>query len=86
MIVVKVELWPGGDAERAEALGIVAIANRGYVNNEDDLCKYDVELQQAPTSTTKYRIRLKRGHLTHWRRRGWLRLVRLALESVDHHA
>lgn len=74
MIVVKVELWPHGDAERAAPLGVLAIRNSGPVGGRD-LYKYEVELQEKGRST--YR------HLTHYRRRGWLHLIKLALESLD---
>jgi hypothetical protein len=79
MIVVKVEMWPFGDAEKAEVLGLVAVVNRGSAGNDPDLCAYDVEMQQPRTGK-----KAVRGHFTHWRRRGWLHCVRLALEAVDY--
>jgi hypothetical protein len=79
VIVVKVEMWPGGDAEKAEPLGIVAIANRGHVGEDSDLCKYDVQMHRPRTDRKPVL-----GHFTHWRRRGWVRCVRLALEAVEH--
>ena len=78
MIVVKVELWPHGDAEKAEPLGVVAVANQGSAGKDSDLFRYDVQLQRSKGAPI-------RGHFTHWRRRGWLHLVRLALEAVDYH-
>lgn len=75
MLVVKVEVWPNGDAERAYPLGVMAVRNSGHVKDTKDLCQYEVEMQEKGVA--------RRAHLTHWRRRGWLHLVRLALESVD---
>lgn len=76
MIVVKVELWPGGDASKAEPLGVIAIRNTGAIGTDSDLYGYEVELQSGKSH--------RRGRFTHWRRRGWLRCVRLALEAIDH--
>lgn len=95
MIVVKVELWPHGDAELAEALAVVAIANVGqeprgeleptgqrWVDPDPDEFAYDVQLQEYQTGTTKAPPKVRRAHITHWRRRGWKTLVRRALNEV----
>ena len=86
MIVVKVELWPGGDAMRSEALGVIAIANKGVPERGDvsiphfpgdqDYHVYQVELQDVRRGTTRGR------RIGHWRRRGWRVLVKRAIEEV----
>lgn len=77
MLVVKVELWPGGDASQAEPLGLVLIANTGPVGDEDpDHCNYQVQVQDARST------RLTGRRITHWRRRGWKVLVRKAVEAA----
>jgi len=86
MLVVRVEIWPGGDESRAENIGIVAIANRGYVQAEEededadapDLCTYDVELH-----TPRIAGKVSHTGLLHYRRRGWIRLVAHCLEVLD---
>ena len=82
MIVVRVEIWPGGDENRAENIGIVAIANRGYVQAEDedapDLCTYDVELH-----TPRLAGKVLHTGILHYRRRGWMKLVAHCLEVLD---
>ncbi len=83
MIVVKVELWPGGSAEKAESLGVMCIANRGQAGEDPDHCSYDVELQRMQTGTTKTRASAFRSRVTHYRRKGWLRLVTRAFEALD---
>lgn len=44
MIVVKLELWPGGDESRKEDLGTALIAN---VSNLADLSSYSVVLKKG---------------------------------------
>ena len=86
MIVVKIEKWPDGDAEKAESLGVVCIANRGQVTNPPstlpdapkdfnaDLYNYSVEVQDTKhRGGTIFRIQ-------HFRRKGWLPLVAQALD------
>lgn len=81
MIVVKVELWPYGQALEAEVLGVMCVANTGsYAHDgtgDKDEFYYDVELQKTtgPRSVVQKRI-------IHWRRHGWERLVRKAFEAV----
>lgn len=75
MIVVRVELWPGGDHNKAENLGVVSIANRGCPELENlDHCTYDVQLDEPGA---RHRTTVK-----HYRRRGWRKLVAAALDSV----
>lgn len=77
MLVIKVELWPHEDATDAKPLGIIAIRGTGSVGAMDaDLHGYQVELQRDNGWVSGRRV-------THWRRRGWLRLVKLALEALD---
>lgn len=82
MLVVKVELWPLGDAEAAEPLGVVAIMNTGPTKlaetnpSDSDERNYVVELQPRDGYTRRAKVR-------HYRRRGWLTLVRRALEELD---
>lgn len=85
MIVAKIELWPHGSAEDAEVLGIVMIRNIGHPRLAEqppvdpDLYEYEAELQQ-PGSTKPASRRVK---LVHWRRRGWVHLLREALAKLD---
>lgn len=79
MIVVRVELWPGGDPAMAENLGVLAIANEGP--NQDprgsdaDLYRYEVQLD---TRDPKH----VRRHVVHFRRHGWEKLVATAFGAV----
>ena len=89
MIVVKVEMWPAGDANKAEPLGILAIVNRGkpgkvpylepggqrWRDYDLDEYSYDVEFQKfkGPHAGKT------RTSLVHYRRRGWVQLVHQAV-------
>lgn len=77
MIVCKFELWPGGDAERAEPLGLLLVANDGQVENGDpDQFMYNLQFQEPRSA------KVWRGRVKHWRRRGWRVLVRRAVEEM----
>ena len=86
MLVIKCEIWPDGNAERAMVLGVIAVKNVGKegLAEDSDQFRYDVELQQFQTGTTKIAPRVRRARVAHWRRRGWLTLVRKAVEAVEH--
>ena len=89
MIVLKVELWPLGDAAAAESLGVLLIKNVGqepipyldpngqrYADPDVDQYAYELELQADGGR--------RRGHLFHHRRRGWKTLVRNAVMEMLH--
>ncbi len=46
MLVIKIEMWPHGDSERARSLGVATIANTG--RGTRDVADYDVRLFKAP--------------------------------------
>jgi hypothetical protein len=77
MLVVKVEVWPGGDAEQADPLDVLLIRNMGpEANGEDtdpDLARYQVCWQSRPQDTV---------FVTHYRRRGWRVLLDHALREL----
>ena len=65
MVVVKIELWPGGMEEKARILGICSISND--LSGNKDFGNYKVELSHAG----KYILRKgmwKKGQLKHHRR------------------
>ena len=82
MIVVRVDKWPDGDAHRATNLGVIAIANRGLSDKEDpspnDMDLFDYEVMYQPLKG-----RRRRAYISHYRRRGVLKLVERALEAVS---
>jgi hypothetical protein len=80
MLVVRVELWPGGDSSRAENLGVLLVVNEGHqAGAEPDLYDYKVGFQ---TRDGKHH---PTKHVRHYRRAGWERLVARSLEAVRHH-
>jgi len=82
MIVVKVELWPHGDAEKAEPLGVLAIRNTGDhaggTGVDPDHYYYELSFQDGKATRPFY------ARIMHYRRRGWKVLVRRAVEELMH--
>src|SRR5262245_34111022 len=78
MIVVKVELWPGGSEARKRSLGIAFIVNDG--TGTKALGNYNVMLGKMRDATQAYRI----GKLKGWPRRGspW-NLLMLAFGAAE---
>ncbi len=78
MLVIRVELWPFGDAEKAESLGILAISNKGriYEDKYPQYYNYDVELHEPG------KMKSRRAAVSHCRKEGWQVLVRKALEVI----
>lgn len=60
MIVVKVEMWPGGDKSRKRSLGSMSIAN---VSGNDKLANYIYELYGAKGIT------MNSGNIMHYPRK-----------------
>lgn len=83
MIVVKVEMWPGGDAEKAEPLGVLMIENTGKLVGSplfDEPAEPDHFYYNTEVHDYKRNRRPERQRITHYRRRGWQALVRKAVE------
>lgn len=91
MIVVKIELWPAGDASAAQPLGILAVARQPqepvpyldpneqrYAAPDRDQFPYKLEFTRFDTGTKT------RGRVFHHRRRGWVVLVRDAVMELFH--
>lgn len=77
MLVVKVEMWPGGDPAKAEPLDVLLITNTGKQpegTKDADLFEYKVMWQSNHH---------KRAGVFHYRRRGWQKLLVRALEALD---
>ena len=62
MVVVKLELWPGGDETQARPLGIIAIANDGTGNA--DAGNYTAEASHAGRYFGRRREPYKRCRVT----------------------
>ena len=60
MIVCKIELWPDGDNQNVELLGVVAISNDG--SGTDETGNYNVELHESPRDAGRSEI-WKRGRM-----------------------
>ncbi len=71
MIVAKIEMWPGGNANRARDLGVIEIANSGGDHAHGD---YDVQLQKSPEYARRPGI---------WKRGAVQRFPRLRLGPYD---
>lgn len=66
MIVVKMELWPGGDHTRARILGIIQIANDG--TGDVNFGNYTVEASHAGKYFNKRKEPYRRGRVRGFRR------------------
>src|SRR5687768_13951186 len=78
MIVVKVELWPGGNESRSRSLGTAFIVNNG--TGTAKLGNYDVALMKMRDATQVYRL----GRLTGWvRRKSPWNLLMLAIATAE---
>lgn len=42
MLVIRIELWPGGDARRLRSIELLTIVNVGWL--DDERCRYEVRL------------------------------------------
>ena len=61
-VVVKIELWPGGDEKKAIPLGGLTICNDGTGTSK--VGNYDVEASHAGKYFGKRREPYKRGHVS----------------------
>lgn len=79
MIVVKLELWPGGDEQRKRSLGTAFIVNDG--TGDARYGNYRVMLGRMRDGTIPWRI----GRVFHWNRRGspWDLLVKAIMAARD---
>ena len=75
MLVVRIEEWPGGDADLRRPIARLEIANRTGIA---PVCDYEVVLR--PTVGEPSRPAIVYGHV---RAGGWLPLARAALRAVD---
>lgn len=66
MIVVRVELWPKGDQQRARLLGLMRIANDG--SGSEALGNYHVTIDKSPEYAKRPGI-YRRGRVQGFRRR-----------------
>lgn len=81
MIIVKVELWPGGDEARAAELGRLQIANEGTHPAHPRRGDYMVRLMRKNSRRTV----LRTANVKDYPRLSYpvWRLVRRALEALD---
>ena len=75
MIRVLVELWPGGSAARAEAIGQVFIANQTPARDPADYVAVVLDAQWRTVAVQAVR---------HERAQGWPQLLRDALAPAGH--
>lgn len=81
MIHVRIELWPGGDRERASFLGAMNIANDG--SGDLSIGNYDVAACHAGIYAGKRREPYKTGRVTGFPRRlSPYRLLYRALKAI----
>jgi hypothetical protein len=59
MIVIRVELWPGGDRDRARSLGFASITNDG--SGTDTSRNYDITVYSGGKPR-----KMKSGRLENW--------------------
>jgi hypothetical protein len=83
MLVVKVELWPGGDERRAEVIGRMTISNVGTHPDHPKRGNYVARLMRKGTERTVQRaaevLDYPRLHYPVWK------LVKRALEALYDH-
>lgn len=83
MIVVNVELWPGGDSSRREVLGVAVIANESSLA---EISSYSVRLLKGERYSTRPGEVWKEGTVAEFprtdRRWGPWELLALALKAV----
>jgi hypothetical protein len=81
LVVVKIELWPGGNPTNPKPLGTIYIANDGTGTSTDG--NYDVRLSHSGRYIQKPGV-WKRGKVTGYKRAkdSVYHLVKMALEAV----
>lgn len=81
MIVVRMELWPGGDQTKARPLGVITIVNDGTGTVEEG--NYDVAASHAGKFFGKRREPYKEGRVLGFIR-GWspYKLLYRALKAL----
>ena len=67
MVVVKIELWPFGDPEKARLLGVAKIAND--LSGDEKYGNYSVDLSHAGKYLDKKKGIWKKGRVEHHSRR-----------------
>jgi hypothetical protein len=77
MIVIKLELWPGGDSSHSRPLGLICIANDG--TGDDERGNYDVAASDCKDVRKPYKAGKVKGF-----RRKWspYRLLGMALKVI----
>ena len=83
MIVVKIEMWPGGYEDAKYPLGTLVIVNDGTSENPKR-GNYDVWRLSAGQAIRSFRTRPSRGRVDNYPRASYsiFELVKRALESV----
>jgi hypothetical protein len=82
MIVVKIELWPGGFEAGKKEIGRAEIANTGELGN-GPIGNYDIKLLKSEKYSTKPGSIWKKGRLNGFvRERGPYDLVAACITSV----
>lgn len=81
MLVIQIDLVPGGDESRRRAIGSMRIANQ---SDWSDICDYSVEISEAANPLTGTRTRSARCIVErHDRRQAlWSLLAKAADEAV----
>lgn len=80
MIVVKIELWPGGNEKRCREIGRMHVTNRG-TSNTPTRGNYVIHLMRKGSKTFVQRI----GDVQDYPRLAYpvWKLIRRALEALD---
>lgn len=76
MLVVKVEIWPGGSADRAFEVSRLGIAN---VSGMSDISDYELT---ALLSRDRDEFVMRSKIVGHQRTQGWVPLVRRSMTNV----
>ncbi len=82
MLVVKVELWPGGNQNRAKQLGFATIAN---ISNLRDISDYQVTMTaEPPLNDPSNRIVSYEGKVVDYNRKKFdvWHLIKEALNTI----
>lgn len=67
MLVVIIEIWPGGDEQRKRRLGVATIVNDG--KGTEEIANYQFEIFKGPELGSRNRSVWKRGKIQGFARR-----------------
>jgi hypothetical protein len=81
MLVVYVEMWPGGDQSKAYPLGSLAVSNVTQPGDLLDNYQFEIDEAAAPQVGIE-RLEKKGVILAHNRRQSVWKLIRRAIDTV----